>query len=72
MEVWRSHAREETGLKKLTGCIGRVRGYLMQYRRRIRETRCKVRVEALAKIRELDDVEYSRGLTTEEVQQQRK
>ena len=72
MEVWRSHAREETGSKKLTGCIGRVRGYLMQYRRRIRETRCKVRVEALAKIRELDDVEDSRGLTAGEVQQRRK
>ena len=72
MEVWRSYAREETGSKKLTGCIGRVRGYLMQYRRRIRETRCKVRVEALAKIKELDDVEDSRGLTAGEVQQRRK
>ena len=29
----------------------------MSYRRTIREKQCKVRVEALAKIRELDDVE---------------
>ena len=35
MEVWRSHTGLEMGSKKLTGCIERVRGHLMKYRRRI-------------------------------------
>ena len=68
MEVWRSHTGSEMGSKNLTGCIERGRGHLMMYRRRIRESRCKVRVEALAKIRELDDVEDNRGLIASEMQ----
>ena len=44
----------------------------MKYRRRIRESRCKVRVEALTKIRELDDVEDRRGLIASEMQERRK
>ena len=72
MEVWRSHTGSEMGSKNLTGCIERVRGYLMMYRRRIRESRCKVRVEALAKIRELDDVEDSRRLIASEMRERRK
>ena len=71
MEMWRSHTGLEMGMKKLTGCIERVRGHLMNYRR-IRETRCKVRVEVLAKIRKLDDVEDSRGLIASKMQEQRK
>ena len=62
MEVWRSQDGLEMGSKRLTGCIERVRGHLMSYRRTIQESRCKVRVEALTKIRELNDVEDSRGL----------
>ena len=71
-EVWRSHTGSEMGSKNLTRCTERVRGYLMKYRRRIRESRCKVRVEALAKIIELDDVEDSRGLIASEMQERRK
>ena len=69
MEVWRSHTGLEMGSKKLIGCIERVRRYLMKYRRRILESRCKVRVEALAKIRELDELEDSRGLIASEMQE---
>ena len=72
MEVWRSHTRLEMGSKKLTGCIERVRGHLMKYTRRNRESRCKVRVEALANTRELDDLEDSRGLIASEIQERRK
>ena len=72
MEVWRSHFGLEIGSEKLMGCIERVRGHLMNYRRRIQEARCKVRVEALAKIRELDDVEDSRGILVSEMQERRK
>ena len=71
MEVWRSQDGLEMGLIRLTGCTDRVRGHLMSYRRRIREARCKVRGEALAKIIELDDVEDRRGLIDNEMQDQR-
>ena len=72
MEVWRSHDKLEMGSKRLTRCIERVRGHLMNYKRTIRETRCKVRVEALAKITDLDDVEDSRGLIDSKMQDRRK
>ena len=68
MEVWRSQDGLEMGSKRLTGCIERVRGHLMSYRRMIRESRGKVRVEALAKIRELDDAEDRRGLIYSQMQ----
>ena len=68
MEVWRSQDGLEMGSVRLMGCIDRVSGHLMSYRRTIREARCKVRVEALAKIRELDDVEDRRGLIDSEMQ----
>ena len=59
------------GSIRLTGCIDRVRKHLMSYKRTIREARCKVRGEALAKIRELDDVEDRRGLIDSELQDRR-
>ena len=71
MEVWGSQDGLERGSIRLTGCIDRVRKYLMRYRRTIREARCKVRGEALAKIRELDDVEDMRGLKDSEMQDRR-
>ena len=71
MEVWRSQDGLEMGSVRLTGCIDRVRQHLMRYRRIIRETRHKVRGEALAKIREMDDVEDRRGLIDSERQDRR-
>ena len=71
MELWRSQDGLEMGSVKLTGCIDRVRKHLMRYRRTSREARCKLRVEALAKIRELGDVEDKRGLIESEVQNRR-
>ena len=70
--VWRSHAGIETGSTKLAKCIEGLRGHLMCYRRKVREERYKVRVEALAKIRELDDKEDNRGVLAEEVQDRKK
>ena len=71
MELWKPQDGLETGSVKLTGCIDRVRKLLMRYRRTIREARCKVRGEALAKIREFDDVEDRRGLIESKVQNRR-
>ena len=71
MEVWRSQDGLEMGSIRLTRCIDTVMGHLMSYRRTIREARCKVRVEALAKIRELDDVEDRRGLIDSEMEDRR-
>ena len=71
MDVWRSQDGLEMGSVRLTGYIDRVRKHLMSYRRTIRETRYKVRGEALAKIREMDDVEDRRGLIDCEMQDRR-
>ena len=69
--MWRSQDGLEMGSGRLTGCIDRVRKHLMSYRRTIRATRYKVRGEALAKIREMDDTEDRGGLIDSERQDRR-
>ncbi|XP_078429384.1 uncharacterized protein LOC144701450 [Wolffia australiana] len=71
-DIWRIHSEQEPGASRLATRIDGLRYHLKSYRRRIREARCKVRVEALTRIRELDEVEDGRTVMGAELQERKK
>ncbi|XP_078445744.1 uncharacterized protein LOC144714826 [Wolffia australiana] len=58
--IWRTHSEQESGANRLAIRIDGLRDHLKSYKRRIKEARCRVRIEALTRIRELDEVEDNR------------